>query len=200
MINSLNYSQNNKDLNQINLNNNSINDKNSKIINTIDPTYKNYNKLNLSLKIINQFENSLDSKININDSKIFSIIYKLNQLGINGAGLLLKQIDNRINDTNEKEKFYKELNELLDILLSKDLDKKLHPEVIKAIDNPFSGINISEARLEKEFKTLREFSKKLILDLLLVLSNPNSISQENKGTCSQTVIERAIAERMHLNM
>jgi hypothetical protein len=54
MINSLNYSQNNKDLNQINLNNNSINDKNSKIINTIDPTYKNYNKLNLSLKIINQ--------------------------------------------------------------------------------------------------------------------------------------------------
>ncbi|MGC8814935.1 MAG: hypothetical protein ACP5O4_01860 [bacterium] len=157
-------------------------------------------KPNLSLKIINQFENSLDSKININDSKIFSIIYKLNQLGINGAGLLLKQIDNRINDTNEKEKFYKELNELLDILLSKDLDKKLHPEVIKAIDNPFSGINISEARLEKEFKTLREFSKKLILDLLLVLSNPNSISQENKGTCSQTVIERAIAERMHLNM
>ncbi|MGC8814936.1 MAG: hypothetical protein ACP5O4_01865 [bacterium] len=50
MINSLNYSQNNKDLNQINLNNNSINDKNSKIINTIDPIYKNYNKTKSFLK------------------------------------------------------------------------------------------------------------------------------------------------------
>jgi len=197
MTNAVIFTQNSKDLYQVH-SNNLTNDKINNSINLINFTNnynKNYNKQNISLKLINKFENALNSSIDI---IFFLIIYKLNQLGINNAVFLIKQLDNRITDNNEKQKFYKELNELLDILLSKDLDKKLHPEVIKAINESTNGIKIKDSKLikEKEFPTLRDFSRKLILDLLLALSNPNSISQEQKGTCSQTVIERAIAERM----
>jgi hypothetical protein len=42
---------------------------------------------------------------------------------------------------------------------------------------------------------LKDFTIKLQKDLIDALANPNSISQESKGTCAQTTVERSIAKR-----
>lgn len=68
------------------------------------------NKLNIALKIINQFENTLNIQLDFNQFKELLITHKLKQLGINNKEFLLKQIKNRIKNTNEIANFYKGLN------------------------------------------------------------------------------------------
>jgi len=117
--------------------------------------------------------------------QINRIMEKLQKLEITNRDLLYKILDR---STLDKQKtFLNELELLIDILSSKDIEKKLHPKVVTAIKDSIT----SE---EQEFKSLEDFRNKLLTDLLDALSDPNRISQHRKGTCSQTVIERNIAE------
>jgi hypothetical protein len=132
---------------------------------------------------------SIQNNITISNNiqiQINRIMEKLQKLEITNKDLLYEILDRL---TLDKQKiFLNEIELLIDILSSKDIEKKLHPKVVTAIKDSIT----SE---EQEFKNLEDFRNKLLTHLLFALSDPNRISQRRKGTCSQTVIERNIAER-----
>ena len=140
-------------------------------------------------------DNSLINDTSIQDNitlsnnikiQINKIIEKLQKLEIPNKDLLYKILDRL---TLDKQKtFLNEIELLIDILSSRDIQKKLHPKVVTAIKDSIT----SE---EQEFKSLEDFRNKLLTDTLDALSDPNRISQKNKGTCAQTLIERNIAEK-----
>jgi len=155
-------------------------------------------------------DNSLINDNSIQDNiiqiKINKIMEKLQKLEITNKELLYKILDRLT--LNKQQTFLNELESLLDILSSKDIQKKLHPKVVTAIENSriYIPVIINEEIIRdennnlkcketQEFKSLEDFRNKLLYDLLNALSDPNRISQEKKGTCAQTVIERSIAER-----
>ncbi len=143
---------------------------------------------------------------------------KLKSIGVNNANKI-NEIIKRLSPSQASE-FLNELERLVDILSSDDLEKKLHSKVVKAIKeskvvkaieeskvvkaikestnhlsmNVGIGIGIG-IEIKREFETLKDFAIKLLTDLIDVLADPNLIFQEFKGTCAQTTVERSIAER-----
>jgi hypothetical protein len=177
------------------LNNPKIVYKNQKTIETLHD-----NSLINNTSIQNNITISNNIQIQIN-----RIMEKLQKLEITNRDLLYKILDRL---TLDKQKtFLNELELLIDILSSKDIEKKLHPKVVTAIkDSITSKAVIINGKVitdenkniiykeEQEFKNLEDFRNKLLTHLLDALSDPNRISQHRKGTCGQTVIERNIAE------
>jgi|GEM_PF-1663435 len=174
--------------------------------------------INIQQKIANQFHISLDSQIlnetsndissNTNSSpsidqsdlieseKLKSIESKLKSIGVNNTNKI-NEIIKRLSLSQSNE-FLNELERLVDILSSNDLEKKLHPKVVKAIKESTNGLSSNEGigiKIKREFETLKDFAIKLLTDLIDALADPNSISQGSKGTCAQTTVERSIAER-----
>ena len=165
--------------------------------------------INIQQKIANQFHISLNSQIlnepsnnissntnsspSINQSnlieseKLKSIKSKLKSIGVNNIDKI-NEIIKRLSSSQASE-FLNELERLVDILSSDDLEKKLHPKAVEAIKNSTKYI------IKREFETLKNFAIKLLTDLIDALADPNSISQGSKGTCAQTTVERSIAER-----
>jgi hypothetical protein len=121
---------------------------------------------------------------------------KLKSIGVNNTNKI-NEIIKRLSLSQSNE-FLNELEKLSDILSSDDLEKKLHPKVVKAIKESTNGLSRNEGigiKIKREFETLKDFAIKLLTDLIDALANPNSISQGSKGTCAQTTVERSIAER-----
>jgi hypothetical protein len=118
-------------------------------------------------------------------------------IGVDNANKI-DEIIKRLSSSQASE-FLNELERLVDILSSNDLEKKLHPKVVEAIKKSTNVISINKQgigiKIKPEFETLKDFAIKLLTDLIDVLADPNLISQESKGTCAQTTVERSIAER-----
>jgi hypothetical protein len=145
-------------------------------------TYKDNSLTCIDLK--NSQNNNNENQISIIKSKLKSLgVYNLNKFD----KIIEKLSGNQVNE------FLNELEKLIDILSSKDLEKKLHPKVVKAVEESivYDG-NLGEV---KEFKDLKNFVSKLLIDLLNSLADFNTITQAYKGTCAQTAVERSIAER-----
>jgi hypothetical protein len=170
------------------------------MVNNIN-TINNYNKYNATINFINQ--NTLkspeipkDTFIQNNNSNLISyqldkIIEKLQKLGIYNKELLYKIIYNL--PPYKQRAFLAQFESLVDILSSNDIEKKLHPKVVKAINE--SVVYYHNFKEVREFKDLKDFAIKLLIDLINSLSDFNTINQGYKGTCAQTAVERSIAER-----
>jgi hypothetical protein len=169
------------------LNNPKIVYKNQK---TIETPHDNLLINNTSIQDNITISNNIQIQIN-------RIMEKLQKLEITKKDLLYKILDRLPLD--KQKIFLNEIELLIDILSSKDVEKKLHPKVVTSIKDSITSKTVIIngyviTKEEQEFKNLEDFRNKLLNHLLFALSDPNRISQHLKGTCSQTVIERNIAE------
>jgi hypothetical protein len=143
---------------------------------------------------VNEFFDKI--KLRMLEPRLKRIESKLKSIGVNNTNKI-NEIIKRLSLSQSNE-FLNELEKLCDILSSDDLEKKLHPKVVKAIKESTNGLSRNEGigiKVKPEFETLEDFAIKLLTDSIDALANPNSISQGSKGTCAQTTVERSIAER-----
>jgi hypothetical protein len=164
------------------LNNPKIVYKNQK---TIETPHDNLLINNTSIQDNITISNNIQIQIN-------RIMEKLQKLEITKKDLLYKILDRLPLD--KQKIFLNEIELLIDILSSKDVEKKLHPKVVTSIKDSITSKTVIIngyviTKEEQEFKNLEDFRNKLLNHLLFALSDPNRISQHLKGTCSQTVIE-----------